>query len=711
MYTLNLYFQILHCLDENAVAPHAETARALSVIVPPFEYSAGYISRLEERVDINDEQTCYEPSGESFNKNSLLTQSREFCREQSLQTPNLDFVKKVAVLTFNPNISSEVSVRQTIVSSLIDIPVSVTNKSLLNRLCEIRNICNSNEICIRKIWYGLLSILVTFEELEPYYKDISSYSSVEQWTRICRIFLDDYAEVWANPELNPYIDLENDKVKHCVKVLTALISMPDIISIIRMFGQISTLSDIEHDYRSSTIDIYNPVIKRLAGTHLIAVHANRNSDKLSNESNQFENASMDEFKQTTAELKNELLTSEFIKEVNLDRTEESLEFTFGFTDDDNSEAAQVESHPKEVKRISTPHLTLASANLSDKVRKRQIKISKAYTKISSLIDVLVPNDEIDKTNTLHISVIDIEAQSEYFSDDVRNEILMGDFRKPKDNEPSYYLYNNPVLLDKVPLAEPQVNVEDKLDRLFDRYPNFHHLKNSIASDILYAQVNHKEIQLPAILLDGPPGTGKSAFCMDLAEALDITSSLFTIGNTAHPSELFGLTISYSSAHPGQIITSIVNAGYANPMLILDEIDKIGHNNCEYAGLIASLLNLLEPKTATRIRNPFFEAELNLSKLNLIGTSNDKNHIHYALLNRFKCFSIKELTEKQKIHVIETLNFEAFIEHSPTGEPYTPLSRRHARQFLPLPIRKIKVLLNSLHKTTTIQQLSNRNNWH
>ncbi len=147
------------------------------------------------------------------------------------------------------------------------------------------------------------------------------------------------------------------------------------------------------------------------------------------------------------------------------------------------------------------------------------------------------------------------------------------------------------------------------------------------------------------LVVGSPGSGKSALCAAICEALGLPSVLYPCGGSADGS-IAGTSAQWSTGRISVPLSLCRSSETANPAIILDEIEKAGRSR-ENGSLIDALLAMLEPSTARRYRDPMLEVETDLSHVSWLATSNDASKIPAPLRDRFR---ILRMPDPQPAHL-------------------------------------------------------------
>lgn len=77
-----------------------------------------------------------------------------------------------------------------------------------------------------------------------------------------------------------------------------------------------------------------------------------------------------------------------------------------------------------------------------------------------------------------------------------------------------------------------------------------------------------------LLLNGPPGTGKTSIAKSIAKSLQRTSRFISCAGVADPTFFKGHKRTYVDSMPGIFIRELIKANSMNPVFILDELDKV-----------------------------------------------------------------------------------------------------------------------------------------
>lgn len=205
----------------------------------------------------------------------------------------------------------------------------------------------------------------------------------------------------------------------------------------------------------------------------------------------------------------------------------------------------------------------------------------------------------------------------------------------------------------LPFSNLSDDIFEKLDDLESRFPNFSSTIDFYREQFALARLtDHATFCASPVLLIGPAGVGKSAFCFELAKIVNTHFSLINLASTTGGFVLSGLSSGWAEGKPGLVVQSLARGRRADPLIVLDEIDKVGGDH-RYDPL-GSLYQLLEKQSAASFVDEALEIATDCSHINWIATANYAYKIPEPILSRFTVIDIHRPSKQQMEKVVGSI---------------------------------------------------------
>lgn len=156
-------------------------------------------------------------------------------------------------------------------------------------------------------------------------------------------------------------------------------------------------------------------------------------------------------------------------------------------------------------------------------------------------------------------------------------------------------------------------------------------------------------RLEPLVLDGPPGIGKSSWARALARLLGVEGMVLDATGEQASFGITGLQKGWSGSTVGRPLDLILRTQGANPIFVIDEIDKAGaarSSKDASFGLAEALLPFLEKSSAASWNCPTLRLPFDMSWIAWVLTSNNMNVLPDSLINRCTVVRLQDLTLAQ-----------------------------------------------------------------
>jgi len=221
--------------------------------------------------------------------------------------------------------------------------------------------------------------------------------------------------------------------------------------------------------------------------------------------------------------------------------------------------------------------------------------------------------------------------------------------------------------NRIPLVA-KGDVVTARESLVARWPHAAEIVDVILGDLAATET----VRFRPTCIVGEPGSGKTALCKAIAEAVGIPVEVMPLGGVADAS-LMGTSAQWSSARESVPLQLIRRSGCANPAMVWDEVEKVStssHLGCP----LDALLPMLERTQSKRVRDPALEVECDLSMVSHFATANTLEGIPSPLRDRMRILQMPNPEWRHLGALTENIMCDLMLQRGLDGRWTTPLAQ-------------------------------------
>jgi len=241
---------------------------------------------------------------------------------------------------------------------------------------------------------------------------------------------------------------------------------------------------------------------------------------------------------------------------------------------------------------------------------------------------------------------------------------------------------------------------NQLDELERDFANFAEPIDYLRGVCALAAADDLTVRPDTMLLNGPPGVGKTLFCQRLAAIFGTTMDIAHLETMQTNGDLVGSSAMWSNSQEGLIFRRLALGKIGNPLILLDEIDKT-QGEVQYS-VEKALYNLLADTSSTFADAAYPWLTLDASRIVYVATSNYAKSIEPAIKSRLLQFDIAAPTRNQSRLIVRNI-FALLQQEMPGAMSAMTLSKGAVDALLDHPPRKIKTAIKVAAGATAYKQ--------
>lgn len=157
------------------------------------------------------------------------------------------------------------------------------------------------------------------------------------------------------------------------------------------------------------------------------------------------------------------------------------------------------------------------------------------------------------------------------------------------------------------------------------------------------------VAMRPIILNGPPGIGKSVWARKLGQTIGLPTVDIDASKGSAGFAVAGLERGWASALPGRPLDLVLSTRVSNPLIIIDEVCKAKQGRSEKGNSFSfadALLSLIEPATAANWECNYFRLRFDMSHILWVMTANDVHRTPEPVRSRCQVIELPDISPAQ-----------------------------------------------------------------